>query len=241
MPSPLTRALDLTVALDAAATSQAVGLGLVEALAPFGARTVFAASFALPVAGDVTTFHATRRLFAQRSPPGWIDGYFRRGLHDRNPVVFGTARRTTAFRWSDPGFADLMNWPGLDFARELGIADGICVPCHGVGLEAGLVSFGFERIDLSPTERQAFVLAASLGYDRMRTLAAPRAPKRPVLTPRERDCLAYVAEGLSDAAIASKLGIAPVTAHAHVENAKRKLGARSRAQAVARFYALGLF
>lgn len=60
------------------------------------------------------------------------------------------------------------------------------------------------------------------------------------LTIRERDCLIYVAEGLSDREIGEKLGISHTTTHAHVENGKRKLGARTRAQAVARLFLLGL-
>jgi len=57
--------------------------------------------------------------------------------------------------------------------------------------------------------------------------------KPPALTRRERDCLALVAQGYSDGGIAARLGIKPVTAHAHIESAKRKLGARTRAHAVA--------
>lgn len=71
----------------------------------------------------------------------------------------------------------------------------------------------------------------------MKARRPPRDPAaQPALTGRERDCLLFVAEGLSDGDIAGQLGISTVTAHAHVENAKRKLGARTRAQAVALFY-----
>ena len=84
-------------------------------------------------------------------------------------------------------------------------------------------------------------LTAAVAHDRMAQLSPVVADaRRPVLTPRERDCLALVAEGLSDGDIGERLGIAQLTAHAHVENAKRKLGAKTRAQAVARLYSLGL-
>ena len=42
-----------------------------------------------------------------------------------------------------------------------------------------------------------------------------------------------IAEGLTNQAIASKLSVAPRTAEAHVENIRRKLGVRSRAQIAA--------
>ncbi|WP_204333328.1 autoinducer binding domain-containing protein, partial [Klebsiella pneumoniae] len=76
---------------------------------------------------------AGRHLLAQISPAGWLDNYHRRRLDAGNPVIFGPARRATAFRWSDPGFADLTNWRGLALARESGVADGLAVPCHGPG------------------------------------------------------------------------------------------------------------
>jgi DNA-binding CsgD family transcriptional regulator len=71
----------------------------------------------------------------------------------------------------------------------------------------------------------------------------PRAngKKAPLLSERERDCLAYVAQGMSDADIARKLAIAPSTAHFYIEKAKRKLGAKTRAQAVAHLIAAGLY
>jgi pimeloyl-ACP methyl ester carboxylesterase/DNA-binding CsgD family transcriptional regulator len=55
----------------------------------------------------------------------------------------------------------------------------------------------------------------------------------PRLTAREREVAALIAEGLTNHAIASRLAVAPRTAEAHVENIRRKLGVRSRAQIAA--------
>ena len=52
------------------------------------------------------------------------------------------------------------------------------------------------------------------------------------LTRREKEVLALLAEGKSDAEIASQLGIATRTASKHVENLRDKLEARSRWEAV---------
>jgi DNA-binding CsgD family transcriptional regulator len=54
------------------------------------------------------------------------------------------------------------------------------------------------------------------------------------LTPREREVLALVAEGLSNTEIAGRLWLAPSTVAKHLEQAYRKLGVRSRTAAVAR-------
>ena len=54
------------------------------------------------------------------------------------------------------------------------------------------------------------------------------------LTAREREVVGLLAEGLSTASIASRLGISPATVRTHVEHARGRLGARTRAEAVVR-------
>ena len=63
--------------------------------------------------------------------------------------------------------------------------------------------------------------------------AAAEPAAGPPLTGRETEVAGLVAEGLTNQAIATRLTIAPRTAEAHVENIRRKLGVRSRAQIAA--------
>ncbi|MHB8719543.1 MAG: LuxR C-terminal-related transcriptional regulator [Candidatus Dormibacteria bacterium] len=60
------------------------------------------------------------------------------------------------------------------------------------------------------------------------------------LTPREREVLTMLAQGLSNATIAAGMGLSPHTVHRHVANVLRKLDASTRAGAVARAAHLGL-
>jgi DNA-binding NarL/FixJ family response regulator len=53
------------------------------------------------------------------------------------------------------------------------------------------------------------------------------------LTPREREVLRLVAQGLSDATIAERLVVSSHTVHRHVANIRSRLGQRSRAAAAA--------
>jgi two-component system nitrate/nitrite response regulator NarL len=56
----------------------------------------------------------------------------------------------------------------------------------------------------------------------------------PVLTPREIEVLAALRDGLSNKAAARRLGISPHTVKFHIESLFKKLGAASRAEAVAK-------
>jgi DNA-binding CsgD family transcriptional regulator len=55
---------------------------------------------------------------------------------------------------------------------------------------------------------------------------------RPALTPRQRDCVILVARGSTDEQIAAMLGISKLTAHKHVEAAKRRYGVTTRVRLV---------
>jgi len=60
------------------------------------------------------------------------------------------------------------------------------------------------------------------------------------LTPREREVLTLVGQGLSNQEIAARLVLSPLTAKTHVARLFTKLGARDRAQLVVTAYETGL-
>ncbi len=64
-------------------------------------------------------------------------------------------------------------------------------------------------------------------------IGEPAAEPGPRLTGRELQVADLIAAGLTNQAIASRLSVAPRTAETHVENIRRKLGVRSRAQIAA--------
>jgi len=70
--------------------------------------------------------------------------------------------------------------------------------------------------------------------------SASSAERLAVLTDREREVLALVAEGMSNEEIAQHLVVSPSTAKTHVNRAMAKLGARDRAQLVVIAYQSGL-
>ena len=63
--------------------------------------------------------------------------------------------------------------------------------------------------------------------------ASSRSPGAAALTPREREVLSLLALGATGEEIAKKLYISPETVRNHVRSARDKLGAKTRAQAIA--------
>jgi two-component system, NarL family, nitrate/nitrite response regulator NarL len=71
-------------------------------------------------------------------------------------------------------------------------------------------------------------------------LPRPRRLRAEELTPREREVLALLVEGLSNRAIAERLGISEHTAKFHVTSVMQKLGAQTRTEAVVKAARQGL-
>ncbi|WP_439690245.1 response regulator [Curtobacterium sp. SP.BCp] len=113
---------------------------------------------------------------------------------------------------------------------------------------------GFLVKDTEPAELLRAVRTVALGE----SLLSPRAtrslveayathakpsslsPELDVLTVREREVMRLVAAGLSNAEIAERLFVSPMTTKTHVSRAMIKLGARDRAQLVVFAYETGL-
>ncbi|MFF9428285.1 DNA-binding response regulator [Streptomyces sp. NPDC014746] len=80
------------------------------------------------------------------------------------------------------------------------------------------------------------LLAAVTGAQR----SAPGEPLPGDLTPREREVLALIGQGLPNRAIAERLFVSEATVKTHINNLFAKAGIRDRAEAVRRAIAAGL-
>ena len=134
---------------------------------------------------------------------------------------------------------------GAEDAADVVLADGDCatgetrpvVTLGGTGDDRpGVLSrdAGADQIDAAIRAVSAGLIvrlpdAMDAGFGAMRETDGPA-----LLTPRELEVLATLAEGMTNKAIARRLNISLHTVKFHIESLFRKLGARTRTEAVAK-------
>ena len=125
-----------------------------------------------------------------------------------------------------------------DALSEAGIAEAHRATSYGADGKIASLHLGFrDRRAAAEAGRGAQMAGLVLTEHLMTLRNPPEVSDAARLTPRERDALALVAEGKTDWEISVILGVSELTARFHVDNARRKLGAVTRAQAVARLLA----
>lgn len=173
------------------------------------------------------------------------------GLYQRDPVQKRVLRSSRPIYWSyyhneHSAIVDDAWGTVADYLRDCHLARGISVPIHTQGRGSATVT-GIWR---QPPPRHVvegsllaeFMLFAINVHDSLiETISGDELLTTAVrLTPRERECMLLCADGLSDKQVAHELGRSISTVVMHLQSAMRKLGARNRAQAVARAAHYGL-
>src|SRR5687767_13936396 len=103
------------------------------------------------------------------------------------------------------------------------------------GLRAGAAGFALKSGD--PEELEVAIRTVSAGGDYLDPRLAPLIARDPAdrpkaLSPREREILGLLSEGLSGEQAARELSLSSETVRTHVRNAMAKLGAATRAHAI---------
>jgi NarL family two-component system response regulator LiaR len=134
-------------------------------------------------------------------------------------------------RWPDVQVIALTSFQEKELVRE--------------ALKAGALSYLLKNVsadDLAAAIREAHAgrstlapeaIQALIQNDRHRTLHDEDLSQAYDLTPREREVLALIVEGLSNPEIAERLVVSRSTAKAHVSNILSKLGVSNRGEAIA--------
>ncbi len=194
-----------------------------------------------------TTKGADFKILFRDWPAGWAHVSDQRGFAAQSSVVSEARRRITPFTWRDVRqkavtVGDREVWESV---MAFGLRNGFVQPVHGPNRYVALVSMATpeREISLNPDWRTRLQALSLCVHERAMVLAGVISldgPKQP-LTPRELECLRWVADGRTDREVGDILSISATTVKFHLNHARAKLGARTRAQAVARLVQYGLY
>lgn len=232
--------------LEAARDGDAAWSAAVEGLAALGVSWCHYAQVSLN-----TDLRARPPVLLRRTtlPQSWRDHHTAMGFWRADAAVRHCAR-SLAVLPTGLGFALAAGdaaWAGMCAdAEAAGLGDGLAVPLRGLpGAAFGAFSLvtdmrgrGFAA--WRAAHGRDAVLLAHLAAQRLMQLAEADASPPPRLSPRERECLLWLAAGLRSDRIAERLGLSRATVDLHLSRARRRLGARTREQALAKALTLGL-
>jgi LuxR family quorum sensing-dependent transcriptional regulator len=167
-------------------------------------------------------------------PRAWQMHYARENYLHIDPLVRYALTSGAPATWTDVLAALPRNDPGRRVcaaAVEHGFLEGMVIPLRNGDGDIGMVTMGGDRHKLTGDEATFLTAISSAVFFAAEALepVARAVANRGAFTPRELDCIALLANGLTDAEIAKALGLSRETIVSHMENARRKVGAKSRA------------
>jgi LuxR family quorum-sensing system transcriptional regulator CciR len=170
-------------------------------------------------------------------PLAWLERFSVKNYAKRDPVYWAARRQTLPFQWSDQRFlralaADQLRI--LNEAREAGLADGVTIPIHAPDALPASCSLVIGPDGVDPLNAQKAHWYGVYAHECARRLRLAGMPAKPVLSPRERQCLQLLGQGKNDGDMATILGLSEHTVHNVVRRAMHKYGVASRVQAFVR-------
>ncbi len=220
-----------------AATPQDASIRFFRAASRMGATYLQTRLYRRPMARLTPEAHwAAGGVIIRMSPERWPgSSAFNYICFECNPLVSAIRENRTRYRFSDfaPHDAPAYRayWEALG---EADIADAHCATSYGSKGVIASLHLGFGDRNIGADMEPAVQIAGLILTERLMDFSGILKDDIPHLSDRERDCLAFLADGRQDREIADLLGITETTVRFHVDNARRKLGARNRTQAIAR-------
>jgi LuxR family transcriptional regulator, quorum-sensing system regulator BjaR1 len=161
------------------------------------------------------------------------DAVLRKAMSTSNPIFWGDVRTG-----AEPLTPEAVRI--FDEASDFGLREGFVTPIHNLdGSISTVLLSGGDADPLCRDTRTAAHLACLYYAARVRRDRRAVA-SRPALSPRQLECLKWTREGKSAADIAEILGLSRYTVQEHLGQACARLGVRTRVQALAQAYLLGL-
>ena len=158
------------------------------------------------------------------------------GYVDIDPVLREGFLRTLPFDWSELKIQSVAEIAFLTDALRHGVGPhGLSIPIRSKHGHRGLFSISFSRSErewVKFRENSLSLLIQVANRLHQRVVSEVFGEDRPHLTPREIECLSWIAQGKSSSDIAVILNISPHTVRDFLKSARFKLDCVSSAQAV---------
>jgi LuxR family transcriptional regulator len=167
-------------------------------------------------------FAAPLMMF-QTYDPRWIDHYTQNAYALRDPIVAWGISRTGATRWSEIDLPDPFGI--MTEAEQFGLVYGVCISC---GPMTSRTIASVARDDREFSDEEIATISGIVLHLHHETEPPDN------LTPAETEALRIVASGERYAAGAARLGISESALKARLASARRKLFARTSAEAIQR-------
>jgi DNA-binding CsgD family transcriptional regulator len=177
-------------------------------------------------------------------PALWLQRYVEENYLAIDPVIAESTVAQVPFLWHEATAKVSLTKKQQQFFDEaggFGINLGAGIPTWNPLGRQGLVSLVPEMRKAADFERYYrhtridLLAAANLLHSHVARLRNQQRYAQVTLTPRERDCLDLLREGLPTSQIARRLGLTARGVQFHVDNIKGKYGVRTRLQLLARF------
>lgn len=171
----------------------------------------------------------------------WVEHYRERCFVEIDPVIQTGFRRLLPLDWDGFARSDERVKTLFGEASEFGLGKkGLSIPVHGPHGDRALFSITCNRTDRDWAHdkllylRDFQVLATHI-HDKVLHLEGTRPPNSH-LSPRELECLQWIAEGKTAWECATILGLSQHTVRCYLESARHKLKATSNTHAVSIAY-----
>jgi LuxR family quorum-sensing system transcriptional regulator CciR len=171
-------------------------------------------------------------------PEAWVNELIDGDLTKHDPVHLACLHANTGFGWSE--LSSLIRIERthrriLSKSRRHGLGTGFTIPSNVRGEPSQSCSFVVRVGEKLPIQRlRCAEIVGAHALRAARRIRHAEAPvHRPVLTPREVECLSLIARGKTDWEIAQILIISIETVHQYVKRARTAYRAASRAQLIA--------
>lgn len=191
-------------------------------------------------------------IVSMRNMPDDMEAmWFDKGLYLSDPVQIMALRSIQPLYWSyhfdeSSVLTPMAQGAVANYLRNSEMARGLTVPVQTPSKGCATVTGFWRQAPDKRTLEGPFVAEFMLFAHKLHGKLLLEADQEDLstiavrLTPRERECIRLCAEGLSDKQVAYVLDRSISTVVMHLQSAMRKLGARNRAQAIARAAHYGL-